>query len=83
MLFRSNVTVSLVSVPPEGTALLGGYLFTAYRFTPGAVQDLTGARLTIAYSLTPGAAQTAPGAGDSAAYWADWPTLNQDLLLYE
>ena len=65
-----NVTVVLATVPPEGTALLGGNLLLAYRFAPGVVQGLPGASLAIAYSLTAGVAAPAqlPGASLTIGY---------------
>lgn len=49
-----NVSLSLVSVPPEGTALIGLNALVRVQFAAGSASAGSGAQLTVAVTLAPG-----------------------------
>jgi len=57
-----DVTLELISVPPEGTALLGLNAIVRALLTPGRVLAANGANLSVGVTLTPGAILAAGGA---------------------
>lgn len=61
-----NVSLSLMSVPPEGTALIGLNALVRVQFAAGSASAGSGAQLTVAVTLAPGSAGL-PGLDQSVA----------------